>query len=416
MWEKIKAKSYKFLRWSEKYTKTDMVYLARGGFWLSFGQVISSGSTFILAIAFANLLPKEIYGQYKYILSIVAILGIATLGGMDLSIMKAVANGHDGTVRPALKTKVRWALLSGLGSLAVAAYYYLQGNHNLSLGFLIIACFLPFMDPFFIYNAVLQGKKNFRTSSIYNMVGKIISIAIIILVIWLSDNLYLLLLAYFASWTFLRLFYLRQTLKKSIQNSSVDPDAINYGKHLSVINIIGVVATYIDQLLIFHFLGATRLAVYAMAIAAPEQIKGAIKNLGTLAFPKFATNDQNSTKKNIRGKTIKLALAILAITILYIILAPWLFSIFLPRYMESVLYSQIFAISLLTGLTIIPATFLESIGAKKYLYIYSTWSSIIQIIMLIILVPMFGLMGAVIARVLSRFINMLQAFWYMKKA
>ena len=74
MIKKIKEKIYNLLRWSEKYTKTDMVYLAHGGFWLSFGQIISSLSSFLLAIAFANLLPKETYGNYKYILSIASIL------------------------------------------------------------------------------------------------------------------------------------------------------------------------------------------------------------------------------------------------------------------------------------------------------------------------------------------------------
>ena len=80
--EKIKIKAYNLLRWSEKWTKTDMIYLARGGFWLTLGQVISSLSAFLLAIAFANLLPKETYGEYKYILSIASILAIPTLTGM----------------------------------------------------------------------------------------------------------------------------------------------------------------------------------------------------------------------------------------------------------------------------------------------------------------------------------------------
>ncbi len=235
------------------------------------------------------------------------------------------------------------------------------------------------------------------------------------MIIWLSDNLYILLAAYFISWTAVRLFYLRKTLKTSITNNSIDPEAINYGEHLSVMNVIGVVAMYIDQLLVFHFLGARELAVYTIAIAPSEQIKSVLKNIGVLAFPKFAANDQVSTKKNIRGKIIKLGIVISSITATYIILAPWLFSIFFPRYSESVLYSQIFAISLVTGITVIPSVFLQSIGAKKHLYIYNTWSSIIQIVMLAILIPIFGLMGAVVARVLTRFINMLQAFWHMNK-
>ncbi len=64
----LRAKICNFLRWSEKYIKTDMIYLVKGGFWLTLGQIISSVSSLLLVIAFANLLPKETYGIYKYFL------------------------------------------------------------------------------------------------------------------------------------------------------------------------------------------------------------------------------------------------------------------------------------------------------------------------------------------------------------
>ena len=57
MIQKIRNKAYNVLRWSEKYTKTDMLYLAKGGSWFTVGQVVSSSSVLLLAIAFANLLP-----------------------------------------------------------------------------------------------------------------------------------------------------------------------------------------------------------------------------------------------------------------------------------------------------------------------------------------------------------------------
>jgi len=60
----IKSKIYQYLRWSERYTKTGMVYVAEGGFWLILGQIVSVFSTLLLPIIFANLLPKESFKQY----------------------------------------------------------------------------------------------------------------------------------------------------------------------------------------------------------------------------------------------------------------------------------------------------------------------------------------------------------------
>ena len=75
----FKQKLISILRWSEKYTQTDMVYLTRGGFWLILGKIVFNISGFLLIIAFANLLSKEAYGTYQYVLSVASILAIPTL-------------------------------------------------------------------------------------------------------------------------------------------------------------------------------------------------------------------------------------------------------------------------------------------------------------------------------------------------
>ena len=62
----LKQRIYKGLKWSQKYTQTDMVYLAKGGFWLGMGQIITGLASFLLTLAFANLVPKETFGTYKH--------------------------------------------------------------------------------------------------------------------------------------------------------------------------------------------------------------------------------------------------------------------------------------------------------------------------------------------------------------
>jgi O-antigen/teichoic acid export membrane protein len=90
MWNKFKNKTYHLLRWSEKYTKTDMVYLTKGGFWLTTGKIISAIVGFILLIIYANFLPKETFGNFQYILSIIGLLYIFNLPGLDTSLTKSI--------------------------------------------------------------------------------------------------------------------------------------------------------------------------------------------------------------------------------------------------------------------------------------------------------------------------------------
>lgn len=401
-----KAKIYNLLRWSEKWAKTDMIYLVKGGFWLGLGQFISALSALILAIAFANLLPKETYGTYKYILSLCGILAIPTLNGINVAVMRAVSQGKEGSFITGLKTKISWGLLGGAGSLLLGVYYYIAQNQDLALALLIAAFFLPLMDSFNIYHSLLQGKKDFRSSTRYSILTQIFSVLSLVLTIYFTKNLFIILLAYFLSGTILRIIFCLLALKKEKLNDRQDPGAISYGKHLSLILIINSIAFYADRLIIFHFLGAIDVAIYSVAIAPAEQIKALVNNIYNLAFPKFSQKSKEENRRTIRSKTLKLLLIVIAMMLAYIIAAPFLFSIFFPSYLEAAAYSQFYALSLIGAVVILPYTILESTADQKNLYHYNTTTSLIQIILMLVMAPICGLWGIILARIIGRLFNL----------
>ena len=165
--DKLKNGVFNSLKWLERYTKTDMIYLARGGFWLGISQFISTLSAFLTSIAFANLLAPDVFGIYKYILSINALLLITTLSGMDSAVTQSVARGFDNTLRIGVKTKMKWGLIGSVISFGLSLYYFLQGNMALTIGFGITGIFVPFSESFDMYNSLLWGKKLFDTQTKY---------------------------------------------------------------------------------------------------------------------------------------------------------------------------------------------------------------------------------------------------------
>ena len=214
----IKQKIYNLLRWSEKYTKTDMVYLAKGGFWLTLRQVASIILSLLLVIAFTNYLSKEVYGTYNFVLSLAKILAIFTLTGMSTSIVQSVARGYEGSFLPALKTKLRWGTLSILASLGLSGYYFLQENTILAICFLISACFLPLINSFNLYGFFLNGQKKFDVQAKYSIITQIISTTSLIAVLFFTKNLFLLIFTYFFSYTILHFIFLKITIKKACPN------------------------------------------------------------------------------------------------------------------------------------------------------------------------------------------------------
>ncbi|HNV12476.1 MAG TPA: oligosaccharide flippase family protein [bacterium] len=408
MIEKIKIAVYKLLKKSEKWTKTDMIYLAKGGFWLTLGQGVSSVSSFLLAIAFANLLPKETYGTYKYIMSIVSLLAIPTLAGMNTAIIQAVARGYEGSVMPAFKTKVKWGLLGGLASLILTGYYYFQGNNTLAISFLITAVFVPFMDSLLIYDSYLNGKKNFKALSNYTIITRIVSMIVMVGAIFLTKNIFLIIASYFTINTLLRIIFFKITFLKNKLNTENDPETISYGKHLSLMGVLNTFSFYIDKLLLFHFFGAHELAIYSIAIAPIEQMKGLIKVTNSLMLPKFSSINLEQTKKQIWPKIIKMILILIILFLVYILVAPIAFNILFPEYRESIFFSQVFSLSLvLAGPIFVLTSILQADKKTKMLYKFNIITPIFSIITNSLLIYKFNIMGAVIAKIINYCFNLL---------
>lgn len=391
---KIKQIIYDLLRKSQKYTGTDNVYLAKGGFWLTLGQVVSVLSTFLLAIAFANLLSPENYGQYKYILSLLGILQIFSLVGMKKAVTQAVARGLEESFYSGFKTKLKWSICGSLVAIGLSAYYLLRGNQLLSVPLLLIAVFMPLMEASRIYVGFLGGKRLFSIQTKYGIINQIISATTIVITLFLTKNIFWLIAVYLVSHTITNYCFYLITKMKFRPNQKKDNDTINYGKHLSLMGIISQGATYLDKIILFHFVGSVQLAVYSFAILAPEELKNILGNISTLALPKLASRSKEEIKANIMKKFWQLTLLTVLLTILYVIAAPFLFKIFFPQYLKSIIFSQVFVLSFVSVPITLLGTAFEAKMMKGKLYLIKI-APFVRIVLYLLLIPIFGIWGLI---------------------
>lgn len=413
---KLKNNLYNLLRLSEKYTQTDMVYLARGGFWLTAGQVLNSISAFLLSIAFANLVPKETYGTYKYVIYVAGLLSVFSLSGMNAAVTQAVARGLEGVLRQSFWLQLKWGLILFAAGLIGSGYYFTHQNPLLGYSLLMIAVFTPIINSANTYTAYLNGKKDFAKLARYTSLTSIFLSLTIFTAILLNQHALFLLLAYFLALTTLNsIFYFKIVRNTASSPAQRNKEALSYGKHLSLANITLTIANYLDGALIFHFLGSANLAIYVFAVSPAEQIKALFKNIGSLALPKFSEKTAQDIKATLLKKILIFGAAIAAVVLIYILAAPLIYKLFFPKYLESVNYTRIYALSIIATTFLLPYSALQSQMAKKELYIYNIATSVFQIILLIILVYFWGLWGAVLSRLIGRFSNLALATWLAKK-
>lgn len=413
----IKTRNYiaRILRKSEKYTGTDMVYLGANISWISIGNAISSLASLGLVIVFGNFISKNDYGIYQYVLSIAGVLGATTLPGMNTALIKAVADGSDGTLFESLKTRIRWGLLASLGSVGVGIYYFIHDNTILSFSFFAIAIFLPFMDAFSSYSGYLEGKKLFKQSALYASVISIVRVATLIGIILLTNNILLIIVGYIVITTILRGIALLIVVRKVDKSKTSDPELIRYGKHLSLMRILSGGIASLDNILLFQFLGAAELAIYSFAKTPVTKISGAFTPIASLAYPKFAGSSVSVLQKTLPKKLILLFLLMVGITGVYILLAPFLFSIVLPEYTDSVSFSQLFALSLLFLPQKIIGSVLTAHKQQKSLYILSVANPIVRVVSLIILLPLFGISGVIWSFLIGLLFNGILSYYYFFK-
>lgn len=409
----LKNRAYNFLYWSQKYTQTDMVYLAKGGFWLTLGQVVSTTASFLLAIAFANLIDPITFGNYRYVLSLMGVLSIFALTGIGTAVTQAVARGLEGSFYTAFKTKLKWGLLGSMAALGLAGYYFFRGNYLLSIPLLISTIFLPLMLASQVYDSFLAGRKLFSVGTKYNISKQIIFVGAMVTTLFLTQNLFWLIAVYFVSHTFLNLFFYLFTKRKFQPNKKEDPQTLSYGKHLSLVGVISTIAAYLDRVLIFHYLGAMEVAIYSFAIMPIDQMKSLFKNIPTLAIPKLAQRSFKEINAVLYKRLFKLFLIGGGIAIVYILLAPYLFKIFFPRYLNSIFFSQLFV---LTFIFILPHTLLSATIRSKLTLIpksiiyRSTLAQIVLIISLFVLVKLYEIIGIVFAKILFAILVMFISF------
>lgn len=401
MIKRFQNRLIRVLRWSEKYTKTDMLYLTSGGFWLTVSNVLGAITSFATSIAFANWLPQETYGVFRYVISVLPILTIPTLIGIDTALTRAVAQGKESTLYPALALKMKWGVWGTVGTLALALYYYTQGDMRLMFLFLIAACAIPFMEPFNLFVALLTGRGDFKARTYYGAISRIIPTIILVVIVFFTQDIFILVASYFITYTITRFFALHYSSRDVHKGGEVDQAALGFGKHLSVMSILNTVATSLDSILIFHFGGAAVLAGYYLAMVPYKQVSNAFSSLSILALPKLSLQDTSNLLRTLPQKVWRLGLVVIVTLILYAITAPFLFSLLYPQYISYVYLSMFFMLQVLFVPANIFYAAITAQGDKNKLYGLSVANATGRIVLLLILTPLYGLWGAAAAIVIN---------------
>lgn len=413
--DSLKNTSVKGLRFLEKYTKTDMVYLAKGSFWINANTVVITIFSFILSVTFAKYVSKDLFGMYQFIISISSIIGSLTLVGMNSSVTQAVARGFEGVFNESIKVQLKFGIIPFIIGSGISLYYLINGNNLFALCIIIISIMLPITSALNTWTAYLSGKKEFKNLFIFGQIVNFSYYLGLILVIFLFPNLVTLILFGFSSNLLFNFFVYKLINKKYKPNTQSEQEALSYGKKLSFSSILPMISLHIDNIIIFHFLGPVQLAIYAFASNIPERLGGLLRPISTLAMPKLSTKDPSEVSRIISIKTFQFFIVVCVSGLIYVLVAPFIFNIFFKAYTDSILYSQIYAIAIVLSVTAsLPVTSIFATRSKK-IFTFNIINPIFNILIISTLTYLFGIWGAIYGRIIGNSFYLISSIYLSKK-
>lgn len=404
----LREKVSQALRSSERLLKLDVAYLIKGGWWTSLSFGISALASLVTMVAFGNWLPREAFGTYNYLLSLGASLSFLTLSGIGPAVMRAVARGYENVVPYALRLQLKYNLAASFLVFAIALYYGLKGNALFASSLLLLILAYPVAEAFHLYKNVLTARARFdlltQITALVSVIGAFATVGIL----FLTDNIFLLILLYAFMSLVPNVFVYHLTKGKNM--TKPDDEQISELRrssfHFTGAGLIGVIASYIDKILLFQVVGPAALAVYGFALAGPDRLKSLMKNWGSIALPRLAQKSLSQIRQ-IFYQRLALSLGVGTILALgYWAVAPILFKIFLPYYLDAIPYSQVLSLALITApVSIYIGSIFSSQNMLKATYALNFGNHLARVILFVVLVYFWQTWGLVAATVASSFIN-----------
>ena len=409
----VKEKIVRFLRWSERYTETDMLYAVKGGFWIILGKIGIFTVVFAKMIAFGRYASQEFYGTYAFIISMAMIFTIFSLPGINTSLIKAIARRKEKTFILAVKEKLKFSLIGSLISLTVACWYFYNQNNLLAIAFLTVAVFLPFQSSFPVFSSFWIGRKNFKRNTEYEFASIFLVALVVVPVIIFTNNPVLVVIALFGSQSLFNGILLAKTVRQR-QNEETMPESISYGKNLTVMIAAASFAEQADKVILWKFFGPIPLAIYSFA-RLPIQYMQEIVPISFLALPKIGEKSVKEMKEGLMKKFKKLFFVFALLTFLIIVIAPYFYKIVLPQYIESAHYFQGLSLALFLSPFLLLSAALVSEMKKKELYLVQIITPALRIVLFLILIPLYQIWGVIFSILISQSLNGLLVLYFFRK-
>ncbi len=267
----------------------DVKHLVGGGRY----KLLKSGTELTASFAFtwylANVAGAQVFDEFVYLTSLLSMLSICAYMGISDSMTRSVARGFDTSFKRGVRFSSLVAL-SGTGILlAIAFYYYGQGNTDRAISLVVCAIFFPVFRPLEYFSAFLNGRQEFgREARFFSTLfaGRIV--AAVGATLLFPNQVWPVMLAYLGSHLLLAgVMYFR--CQQTVGEGKADPELIGYGAFATVVSGIVMLENNFDKVLVGTLGNPEQIGMLYLALMPYSKLRSVVVPLFSVFSARFAT-------------------------------------------------------------------------------------------------------------------------------
>lgn len=414
----LKTKIKNKINYYSKKIGIDLNYFIKGSFWNSLNQLVNVTLGMILSVFLARFTTQDVLGNYNFIISIMSMLSIIAMPGLNVSLMKSVSNKKDGVYVRSFRLSFLWSLIGVPMLLVMGLYYYFESNMVVvGICLLLAAIFFPLFYAPNNWQYLLQGKKRFDILSKSSIIQTFIrTLAVILAVIIGKGSLIPIVIAFLISNSLFNIFYYYK-YKRLVKNDLEDEDWKKTGYKLTFVEFTLIAYDNIDRIFIGILLGPAQLAIYVIAVSIINLIRGSFSQIFRVFTPKILEMKKELICYNLKKFMPWFIISNIGLVILLFIVIPLIITLlYSEKYVESIFYAQIYLITIpLAFIMSITNTALIAIRKENALLRIRIIGTIIILFLYFILIPVFGICGAILSSIIYYLILDILQYIYIFK-
>ncbi len=386
--------------------RLDAQYIVSGAAWLGVDQAVNVLTSIITTVVLTNLLSKETYGSYVYLLGICMFLLPITLTGMSNAIIHSVARGCDGAFVRGMRARMIGGFIVTLILAAISLAFHAAGRGDSAWALALICVIYPFAFAADDYKSYLHGRQEFRRYAVVNGLVNSGVCAATVFAALAHGSLGAILAANVGARGAGNLLAWAR-LRPLLRNKDLGDNFDRLGRRFSVVAAVNGISYTIDQVLVGTLFTMEIMASYGLASRLSEPFRFLGIAVNRLAWPKAARMEGSEVARKFLSKLIWLLVLLAGMLVMAFAVMPFFIRFVFPSYQDVAPLAMLMIVSAMSAVIVayLETYFISQDKLHRFYYFASTARPVATIALMFPFIHWWGFWGAVYARLGVRLLS-----------